>query len=54
MALKALKEKLSEMNVYLNNVVSKKYRYNATIINNLQVNILNQFKYLLGYIQFVT
>ena len=36
MALKALTEKLREMRVYLENVISKKYRYNPSIIHNYQ------------------
>ena len=37
MALKALTEKLREMRVYLENVINKRYRYNPTIIYNMQV-----------------
>jgi len=36
MALKSLTEKLTEMRVYLENVITKKYRYNPTIIHNYQ------------------
>ena len=36
MALKALTERLKEMKIYLENVISKKYRYNPSIINNYQ------------------
>jgi len=34
--LKALTEKLREMRIYLENVINKKYRYNPTIIHNMQ------------------
>jgi len=34
MALKALTDKLKEMRLYLENVISKKYRYNPAIIHN--------------------
>lgn len=36
MALKALTERLIEMKLYLENVITKKYRYNPSIINNYQ------------------
>ncbi len=48
MALKALKEKLREMRIYLDNVITKKYRYNPSIINNFQVNTYyNYYTYML-------
>lgn len=37
--LKALANKLSEMRLYLENVISGKYRYNHLIIQNYQVSI---------------
>jgi len=36
MALKALTEKIGEMRIYLENVISGKYRYNPSIIHNYQ------------------
>ena len=34
MALRTLKDKLHEMKLYLENVISGKYKYNHTIIHN--------------------
>ena len=50
--LKALAGKLKEMRLYMEGVISGKYRYNHTIIQNFQVSPNKLISYLLlGYIQ---
>ena len=39
--LKALAGKLKEMNEYLTNVISGRYRYNQLIMENFQVSLLS-------------
>jgi hypothetical protein len=52
MALKALKERLVEMRIYLERVLSGQYKYNHSIIHNYQVSI-SYINTAIGYFQSV-